>query len=382
MGDSSTTKRRIAIVGGFNRVALGRWLRALLPGDEVRVFSPRQLDELQGVTHLALETSGNLAIPEAARKQGARVVLYPAVSADFLFPHTGRQHPLNRANQAHPPGPFGLEHGDSALEAMRADGVPPDEAVRRYLALDIASTAGLDRKLEQALRAARQLDERTGFALAPLIETRFRTERLFISRGRADGSLLRAIGRELLARLGLPEPTDAALAKLEAVGAEQPLHPGVIAHFGLTYAGPATEYAFPAGETSTFERYCRLYLAYPGNGPQPRPQTAPEATAPAPEVTSPAHEPTPEATAAPATPEPAAPQPVAPEPAAPEPAAPEPETPPAETFAPITAGEEDLPLAALAARSGPPPLPFELPPEPPPAPKKKTGLFGRLFGAG
>lgn len=372
-------------------------------------------------------------VPKAELPVGARVLRFPALTADFLWPFAGQPHPLNRGRFSLRGGPYPGELGDRYLDRLKSEWLDDEEVVRRYLALDLGET-GLDRRLEARLATLRRLDKQCGTSMADVVEPGFRTEWLFATRNRPAPALLRHYAMRLSQFLGLGTPEEKSLAQIDAPRVYAPLHPSVIRHFELPYVTPETTYPINDEGRFTFEEHCRRYLSFtwnerlhrglrqaasdpaaaladleaglaisPGSergrqalaevrralGMPPLPDPEPDRreaaqTEPEPEF----EEAEDEALPAPPLPEGAAPLGSVVDRRPPELIAPPPapdhdhmleealrDALPPMRAAPAT---EALPEAATAELR--PQLPFEVPPERPPAPpKKKTGLFGRLL---
>ena len=261
---------RIVFLGGAATRVLARFYRSQIgSGAEARIavggtgLAARVSLEGADAVVMEVDDTGD-PVPPAELPSGAKIVRLPALVADFLWPYAGRPHPKNRGPFPIPGGPYPADHGDRFLDRMMSEGVPEDEAVRRYLALDIAREGDLDRKFQARLTITRQLDRACGTTLAPLLQ-KFREAPLFASRTRPTAALLTPLTQHLFDRLGLERPDEAALRFIELPTTHQPLHPGVIAHFGLTYATPDATYSVIDEGEFTFEEYCRRYLNFAWN---------------------------------------------------------------------------------------------------------------------
>ena len=83
----------------------------------------------------------------------------PLVGGGFLWPFAGQQHPRNETHWFLPGGPFDGEMGDSYLNRLIEQGVPPAQAVDQYLALDVNKVRNLDRFFEIITDRQRSRDE-------------------------------------------------------------------------------------------------------------------------------------------------------------------------------------------------------------------------------
>ncbi|MBV8848829.1 MAG: tetratricopeptide repeat protein [Methylobacteriaceae bacterium] len=213
-------------------------------------------DFKHGLTQLELRTS-------------VKIHVFPMVIAGFLWPHANESHVHNLPERPISDGPYPSQIGDSFLNRMIRSDVSPEEALQRYLELDIAKYASLDRLVEIYLDKQRERDVATGFSIAPLVEGRFRTERLFLTAEHPDGWLFGVVARQLFERMGVPgsviETALETLTRSPFPPTELPLHPGVIAHFGLPYADEATRYPMNEEGRFTFSEYVLRYMRYENN---------------------------------------------------------------------------------------------------------------------
>ena len=205
-------------------------------------------------------TSTSQTVPEHLIPANAERVAVPVVTAPFLWPYAGRPHPRNKPIAGLPGGPYPADFGDSFLDSMMAEGVAEDEAVARYLALDIAASAGLDTLLEGVLAELARLDAQAGFDFAGFVHDQFRVQNLFATTERLRLVLLRHVAGEVFSRMGVERLRADALMDAPFLPGAMPIHPGVLAHFGM--AAPLPDHRYPVLDegTFTFEQYCRRYL--------------------------------------------------------------------------------------------------------------------------
>lgn len=263
--------RRVVFVGGPQTRTLARAYRsevAFDSDDEIAFIGTDALIRegalrvIARADQLILETGeqGD-AVAAGLLPPDGEVIRVPAVDADFLWPFAGSPHP----RQTTPDGPYPAEHGDAYLDRLMQEGLDGEEAVLRYLALDIGQEAGLDLMLARRLKLQTGLDRLTGQDIAGFIGQHFRTISLFASRPRPRLKLFRYIAATLFERLGAP-PEAAGRLRLAAVANNsQPIHPGVLAHFGMAVPEPGHRYRMQDEGRFTFEEYCRRYLAYEWN---------------------------------------------------------------------------------------------------------------------
>ncbi len=195
----------------------------------------------------------------------AQSIAVPVVHGDFLWPFAGRPHPRNRGTEAVPEGPYPADFGDSFLDGMLDQGVSEDEAIARYLTLEVAKEAGLDARLEASLAALSALDARAGFDLARYVRAEFRTQNLFATRERLRLPLFRHIAAAVFGRMGVARERVDALLEANFIPGAMPIHPAVLRHFDMTAPLPDHHYPVLDEGTFTFEQYCRRYFRYEWN---------------------------------------------------------------------------------------------------------------------
>ncbi len=267
--------RRVVFAGGVQARALAKAYRLDIAGDSdedvffigtealVREAAHRVIATADiVVTELtqAGETVADHLIPASAER-----VTVPVVQAEFLWPYAGSPHPRNAGTDALREGPYPADFGDIFLDTMMAEGVGEDEAIRRYLALDIATEAGLNELLDSTLNALATLDARSGFDLAGFVAAEFRQQNLFATTQRLRLPLFRHIAGCVFSRMGVERVRAEALIEAPFTPGAMPIHPGVLRHFGM--AAPLPDHRYPVLDegTFTFEQYCRRYMRYEWN---------------------------------------------------------------------------------------------------------------------
>ena len=200
-------------------------------------------------------------------RPGAALIQVPHLAADFLWPNAGRPHPLNRGEFVIPGGPYPADFGDSFLDSMMEQGVGEDEAVERYLAMDLAAEAGLDAMLEARHATQARLDDETGFSMADFTAGAFRTNALFLSRERPGLPLIQRLAAGVFRRLGADPSKVGQVRSSPFPGGSMPLHPSVVAHFGLGFVSADRRSPMNNEGRFTFEDYCRRYYRFEWNEP-------------------------------------------------------------------------------------------------------------------
>lgn len=194
----------------------------------------------------------------------ARRVLVPLVSGGFYWPLAGQPHPRNPTPWYLKEGPFDAEYSDAYLNRLIAQNVEPDQAVDRYLKLDVNSKVNLDRVLDLILERQRERDELTGFDVASIIRAKFRNELLFRTPFHPELRITRHLAVELFRRLGVgEEPIERVQRYLTVTPFPEkvlPIHPSVVSHFGLTFIAPKHRYKHSLHGDVTFEEFAHQYV--------------------------------------------------------------------------------------------------------------------------
>ncbi len=168
-------------------------------------------------------------------------------------------------------GPFQGEFGDRFLNARIKEGLDPDDAVRKYMDLDIATSANLDRSYALVMQGVQQRDERSGFCIAAEIEKSFREEHLFLTQLHPNRRMTVYYTTEVFRRLGIPSSVISDVVgrwrKTPFPRVAAPIHPGVCRHFGLKFADSDYRFEFYTGEMLPFQEYARRYMTLDWNAP-------------------------------------------------------------------------------------------------------------------
>jgi hypothetical protein len=267
--------RRIVFAGGSQTRALARIYRSEIAGqtgDDV-VFigtgavgtdAARSTLLLADVLVMEIDEDGD-AIPAADVPSRAELVRVPNLYADYLWPFAGSAHPKNRGQFALPGGPYPAEHGDRFLDKLVAEHVNEQDAVARYLALDIVTEGELDSRLTDRTAIQQKLDAIGGYDLTSYISDKFRSEKLFNTRQRVTLPLLRRLVDQLFGKLGVRGWQEDRLRRVPFPAGAQPVHPGVISHFGLTWANAESRYPVNEEGQFTFAEFCGRYMRFEWN---------------------------------------------------------------------------------------------------------------------
>jgi len=201
-------------------------------------------------------------LPTAAKRH-----LFPAVAAVFLWPFGCAAHPHNKAFWHLPTGPYAIQKGDGFLNRLINQGVDPDEAVQKYIEVDIRKSVDLDRLFEVSMDQQKKRDELTGYAFGDEIVNNFRDERLFITPDHPNLPFAKRFISMILDGLGA---SSEALGRVARCGRlfpidELPIHPAVAQHFNLRFLEPNQRYQFMWEGTFSFEEYAHRYVRFEWN---------------------------------------------------------------------------------------------------------------------
>jgi hypothetical protein len=267
--------RRIVFAGGTQTRGIARLYRsdiANATGDDVTFIGSGAAGTeaaqsallLADIIVLEIDEDGD-ALPPGDMPTTAQLVRLPNLYCDYLWPFAGRSHPKNRGSFVLAGGPYPAEQGDRFLDQMVAEGVDEDEAVRRYLAMDVVRDGELDSRLEDRNAIQSRLDDIGGFSLAGYIADNFRAEPLFRTRQRVTIGLLRRLMGQLLPKLGVHGFEPERITRVPFPASAQPVHPGVAKHFGLGWVGAGQLYPVNQEGFLDFEAFCRRYMRFTWN---------------------------------------------------------------------------------------------------------------------
>lgn len=272
-------RKQVKVVGNCQAWAVASFYREFVGapnGEDVEVIDDFGLDVPS--LRQAVQGADVVIVQERDFKHGLsqeelggdfQVFGFPMIMAGFLWPHASEAHIQNVSERPISDGPYPAQMGDSFLNRLLSKGVSPEEALDQYLSLDIAKAAHLDRRMELYLDRQRQRDSAVGFSIAPVIEEHFRSRKSFLTAEHPEAWLFGVMAKQLFESMNVASDIiDIAVGSLVRSPfppAELPLHPGVIQHFGLTFADPASTYNFADEGKLTFEQYVLQYMRYESN---------------------------------------------------------------------------------------------------------------------
>lgn len=206
-------------------------------------------------------------LPPNTLPPGTRHAAFPTVAGAFYWPFSQHPHPRNRPGPiVGPDGAYPGEIGCRQLNRLIEQGLPADEAVERYAAMDLAALAHLDRFLHLHLERQKRRDEMAGVATHDFIQARLATERLFLTPGHPNLALFSLVAGQVFETLGVPyslaEFTLRALRITPFPHDEAPIHPSIAAHLQLGFVDSTTTYRYRHEGRFSFDQFIRRYVAY------------------------------------------------------------------------------------------------------------------------
>jgi hypothetical protein len=267
--------KRVVFAGGVQAKALAKAYRLdvaadrdedvfFIPGEAMSRDAAHRVVAAADVLVTDITEAGS-TVPDSLVPASAERLSVPVILGDFLWPFAGRPHPRNSSIPALKDGPYPASFGDSFLDSMIQQAVPEDEAISRYLALDIAAVADLDGRLTRRLETQAELDRRTGFDLAYFVDQEFRSLNLFATFDRLRLPLFRHLAAAVFSRMGYSASVGETLLEAPFLPGAMPIHPGVLRHFAMQAPRPDHRYPVLDEGLFTFAQYCRRYLRYEWN---------------------------------------------------------------------------------------------------------------------
>lgn len=208
---------------------------------------------------------------DTGMRSDALKVEFPVLFMGFLWPFiTGFDaHVKSRVNPFLGYPPYDAQIGDIFLNGLIEEGVTAEEALERYLKLDVVHVADLDLLFLKNISNQKELDQRTGFGFSEVIEAHYRDRPLFLTPYHPDLVLFNPLARGVFERMGAPlHLIDAAIQAQQVVPLPPtvaPLHPGVIRHFGLRFINENSVYQFLEEGAFTFNEFVLRYMRHTWN---------------------------------------------------------------------------------------------------------------------
>jgi len=154
-------------------------------------------------------------------------------------------------------------YGDNYLLTLLKQGLPPEEVISRYLALDVSTEVDLDALLRGTLSMIER-NERNGVVkVGDLVASNFRSEKLFQTFNHPNNRLLLYMANQILKVLECGQVPESVLTSLtEIIEEPMPIHPSIARHFGVNFVDENTRYSVDHIRYLTFAEYIRDYVYY------------------------------------------------------------------------------------------------------------------------
>ena len=255
-----------ALAWGYNKYI------AVDPADHAQSFDGRYLSESDRKTIAAASTivvqvaDLNTEDVELFDNAAGRVVRFPYVSGNFIWPFSTESHIFGQQMPLSEFGAFSDEMGgDKFLNNIvreRGEG-DPQRAVEAYLGLDIISVGKVAQRFDLSQRMQKIRDDRSGIEIASYINSALSRERLFATRGHPFSGLFLHLAEQVFDQLGASSrAVNEMKFGLQPGPLEEecvPIHPQVIRYFGL--APIRTDGKFPLNMViQSFEEYIVRYM--------------------------------------------------------------------------------------------------------------------------
>lgn len=176
--------------------------------------------------------------------------------------HDPRNDDPNRPN--FPDGsPAHYPYGDGAVLRLIKQGLPKQEIIRRYLAMDVSQEIDLDGLLRKSVEMQEKKEAETDVKVLDFVTSSFRDRRVFLTMNHVGNATLIHMADQILHRLGCPPLERFVHTSLfELIDPQMPIHPSVIRRFGLSYVDPESRYRVDNWRNLTFEEYLSNYIDF------------------------------------------------------------------------------------------------------------------------
>jgi tetratricopeptide (TPR) repeat protein len=266
--------RRIVFIGNCQLLSLSQLYRRFADraGDEQITYLPSYEDLTQDrittITDADVIVEQRMDVAPKAEIGGIATTaerhFVPLLAGGFLWPFAGQPHPRNESHWFLPSGPFDGEMSDSYLNRLIEQGVPSEEAVKQYLALDVNRVRNLDRFFEIIVDRQRSRDEACGFQIADLIVEHFRNEPLYRTPHHPNLRVALSFATQFFRIMRVDAASTRRLHEQIRITpypkTQLPIHPAVAQHFNLKYADNRTRYRIQEEGRLNFAEYALRYM--------------------------------------------------------------------------------------------------------------------------
>ena len=154
-------------------------------------------------------------------------------------------------------------YGDSYVLRLLKQGIPPEEVISRYIALDLSKQVDLDKVLDRTRSVLERQDSTGPVKFADFICSNFRSTSLLISVNHMNMRMSLYITNQVLKLLDCATVPETVLDSLaELVERPNPVHPSIARHFGVDYIDENTRYPIDDIRKLTFAEFIRDYVHY------------------------------------------------------------------------------------------------------------------------
>jgi hypothetical protein len=154
-------------------------------------------------------------------------------------------------------------YGDTYVQRLLKQGLPPDEVVSRYLAVDLATEIDLDNLLRGSIARLERQDRGSTVKIAAFVNDNFRSKQLFQTINHANNRLNHYMANQALEQLQCEAVPESALESVtEIIERPSPVHPSIARHYGISYIDEDTRYPIDEVRNLTFAEYIDDYVRY------------------------------------------------------------------------------------------------------------------------
>jgi hypothetical protein len=202
----------------------------------------------------------DVPLPAACRR-----IRFPPLFMNTLWPFAAPD-PRSEAQKRpwHVEGPYPAAVCNRLILEIMREERDPERVFQRFMATPIRQKVDLDRLHHLMLAKMKALDCDSDIRFAEFVSANFATKRLFRAQLHPTGTMIRHLCSEVFRCLEIaPHLTEAILAEFEMSrgigGYDAPIHPEIVAHFGLTWVNGLSYRHFAEGYF-THDEFIRRYI--------------------------------------------------------------------------------------------------------------------------
>jgi|GEM_PF-4299563 len=191
------------------------------------------------------------------------IIKVPALFNKLLWPFN-QSDSRSKVEEGFPFGRF--PYGDSILNELMAQNLKPEEIVKIYMELDFEKRIDLTRYEELFWEEIEYTDTFSDIKVYPYMQRYFPDESMFDTINhpvkKTMWNIYKPVEDYILLASGLPtEATDPRLYDFEIGDVQIPIHPFLLKHFKLRWAGKNAKFRF-RNSLLTFEEYLYKYISF------------------------------------------------------------------------------------------------------------------------